>query len=267
MTSCLEYTKKRKSILKELVLKFENKPCLAVVQIGNDNASQVYIRNKKKACEEIGVRFIGVSMKSDTSEEEVINVIRSLNELNNVHGIIVQLPLPSHINEKRVTEFITKEKDVDGFRNDSDFKPCTPKGIIDWLKYNDIEIAGKDVCIIGRSKIVGEPLVKIMNEEHATISWCNSKTKDIKKYTKNADIVICALGKANYFDASYFKEGQIVIDVGINRDDEGSLCGDICEDVSNIVKYKTPVPNGVGKLTVCSLVENTIEAYKLNGGT
>lgn len=267
MASCLEYTNIRKSILKEQVAAFNKQPHLVVIQVGDSNASNVYIRNKKNVCDEIGILFSHIKLEENVSESKLIATINLLSMDANVHGIIVQLPLPKHIDEKNVINSIAKEKDVDGFRVDSLFKPCTPKGIIDWLKYNRVDLVGKDVCIIGRSKIVGKPLVEMMGEEHATVIWCNSKTKGIKRYIKNSDIVISAIGKANYFDVSYFKKGQIVIDVGINRDSEGKLCGDICNDVSSVVEYKTPVPNGVGKLTVCSLMENVIEAYKINGGS
>lgn len=266
MISCLEYVNDRKKFLNEQVAKFKSQPCLAVIQVGTNSASNVYVRNKKKVCEEVGIRFIHVTLPENIPESILIEQIRTLNNKDDVHGIIVQLPLPEHINIQLVTNTISPKKDVDGFKVNSLFKPCTPKGIIDWMKYNHIDLVGKVVCVIGRSDIVGRPLVKLLDAEHATIIWCNSKTKDIRKYTKNADIIVSAIGRANYFDESYFSEGQIIVDVGINRNENNKLCGDIHEDVSNLVMYKTPVPNGVGKLTVCSLIDNVVEAYKLNGG-
>lgn len=259
--NCLEYVAAKKNFLKDQVSKFKSQPCLAVVQVGDDAASNVYVRNKSKVCEEVGVCFVHVKLPEDISEEALIGQIGALNWDRDVHGIIIQLPLPKHIDSERVTNRIRKEKDVDGFRHDSMFKPCTPKGIIDWLKYNQISLAGEDVCVIGRSEIVGKPMVDLFEREHATIAWCNSKTKDIKRYTKNADIIVSAIGKPNFFDDSYFSEGQIVIDVGINRDENGKLCGDVREDVAKLVRFKTPVPNGVGRLTVCSLIENVVLAY------
>lgn len=264
--SCLEYVDDMKSILKEQVSQLIIPPCLVVIQVGNNAASNTYINNKRKVCEEVGINFVPVRFNESVSEKEVIELIKTFNRRLVVDGIIVQLPLPKHIDVKHIAYAIDRTKDVDGFRFDSLYKPCTPKGIIDWLKFNKIDLSGKSVCVIGRSDIVGRPLVKLLEAEDATIIWCNSKTRDLKKCTKNADIVISAIGKANYFDASYFSEGQIVIDVGINRDEKGKLCGDVREDVSDVVKYKTPVPNGVGKLTVCSLIENVVEAYSQKGG-
>lgn len=266
MVSCLEYVSQRKQNLKEQISKFENKPCLAVIQVGDDGASNVYVRNKKKLSEEIGIDFVHVKLPYETDEINLINEINSLNKNKNVHGIITQLPLPEHLDSQWVTNSIAKEKDVDGFRSDSMFNPCTPMGIIDWLKHNKINLSGKIVCVIGRSKIVGKPMVDLLIKENATVIWCHSKTKYLRKHTLFADIVISAIGKPNHFDKNYFKENQIVIDVGINRDHNEKLCGDVYENVSEVVEYKTPVPNGVGKLTVCRLMENVIEAYKLNGG-
>lgn len=261
MVSCLEYVAAKKNFLKDRVSKFKSQPCLAVIQVGDDEASNVYVKNKSKVCEEVGVCFVHVKLPNDISEQDLIYQIAMLNLDNDVHGVIVQLPLPDHIDAKLVTSKICSKKDVDGFGCESMFKPCTPKGIIDWLKYNQISLAGKDICVIGRSEIVGKPMVDLFEREHATIAWCNSKTKDIKRYTKNADIIVSAIGKPNFFDDSCFSEGQIVIDVGINRDENGKLCGDVREDVAKLVRFKTPVPNGVGRLTVCSLIENVVLAY------
>lgn len=266
MINCLDYVKERKEILKSQISRFKNKPCLVVIQIGDDKASSVYVRNKKKVSEEIGIQFTHIKFTNDISEDELINEIKILNRDNRVHGIIVQLPIPEHINVEKITEAIAKEKDVDGFRHDSFFKPCTPKGIIDWLKYNKINLSGENVCVIGRSKIVGKPMVELLTEEDATVIWCNSKSRYLRKNILHSKIVISAIGKPNYFNPYYFSDDHIIIDVGINRDRDGKLCGDVSEDTAYYVEYKTPVPNGVGKLTVCRLMDNVVEAYLLNGG-
>lgn len=184
---------------------------------------------------------------------------------SSVDGVILQLPIPKRYKLDRLQKAIYLDKDVDGFRIGSDFTPCTPKGIMDWLDYNNYELEGKNVVVIGRSKIVGKPLVNLLIDRGATVTCCNSKTKDLRKHTCNADVVISAIGKAKFLDSSYFTNTELVIDVGINRDENGKLCGDIdyqevTTNLENI--YVTPVPGGVGKLTVLSLIENTIDAYK-----
>lgn len=266
MISCVEYVNKRKQILKERIERFKEQPCLVVIQVGDDPASSVYVKNKKKLSEELGIKFEHTKLEKDISEIDLIRTIDFYNRKCDVDGIIVQLPLPEHLDAKRITETIAVDKDVDGFRHDSLLKPCTPKGIINWLIYNKINLADKTVCVIGRSDIVGKPLVDLLIKEDATVVWCHSKTKFIRKHSLNADIVISAIGKPNYFDERFFNPNQIIVDVGINRDIYGRLCGDVCESVSKFVEYKTPVPNGVGKLTVLSLMENVVEAHLLSGG-
>lgn len=261
-TSCKEYVEIRKEILKKEVEKMDRKPCLCVIQIDNDPASNSYIKGKKKDCDEIGVSFRHLQYNSaDLDQNSLENcVLQVVNDVS-VDGLIIQLPIPKKYNLDKLLAYIPSDKDVDGFRKDSCFKPCTPKGIMDWLAYNDVELSGKDVVVIGRSDIVGKPLTNMMIEKGATVTCCNSKTKDLKRYTQNADIVVSAIGKAKYFDSTYFKQRQIIIDVGINRDRNGKLCGDV--DYSFIYNsYVTPVPNGVGRLTRLALLENVIESCK-----
>lgn len=265
-TSCKDYVEIRKKELKEEILKFGRTPHLIVIQIDNDPASNSYIKGKKKDCEEVGILLSHYNFSSeDVSEESLCSVINMFWKNKGINGIIIQLPIPDKYNIDKLLKCIPPEKDVDGFRKDSRFKPCTPKGIMDWLDYNNIDLSGKDVCIIGRSNIVGKPLVKMMIEKGATVTCCNSKTNNLKYYTKNADIVVSAIGKPKYFDSKYFKQGQIIIDVGINRDENGKLCGDV--DSKYIYdSYVTPSPGGVGLLTRTSLLENVIKAYRLQNG-
>ena len=266
MVDILDYVKERKEKIKEEVSKFDRKPKLVVVQIGNDNASSSYVKSKNKLCDEVDVDFKHIHIKEDMSERDVLLTILDESGNSEVDGIILQLPVPDKYNLERLQKAIYLEKDVDGFSESSNFTPCTPKGIIDWLDYNKCELEGKSVTVIGRSKIVGKPLVNLLIDRGATVTCCNSKTKDLRQYTFNSDIVISAVGKAKFLDSSYFTNTKLVIDVGINRDENGKLCGDVNrEEVMNNLEnniYVTPVPNGVGRLTVLSLIENTIEAYK-----
>ena len=265
-TSCKEYVEIRKKTLKEEISKFKRKPCLVVIQVDDDPASTSYIKGKKKDCEEVGIVCEHIHINSEEVREGVLAcVIGGYGVADNVDGIIIQLPIPDKYNLDRLLENIPAAKDVDGFRRDSCFKPCTPKGIMDWLDYNKVELSGKDVCVIGRSNIVGKPLVNMMIDAGATVACCNSKTKDLKYYTRNADIVVSAIGKAKYFDSTYFKQGQIIVDVGINRDENGKLCGDV--DGKYVYdSYVTSVPGGVGLLTRNALIENVVTAYKLQNG-
>lgn len=266
MISCLKYVDKRKEELREEVSNFAIKPKLTVIQIGNDKASSSYIKSKKKLCEEIGVNFIHNHIQEYEDLGETYLTTKILQSNINSDGIIVQLPIPDKYDIKNLQTYIVSDKDVDGFRRDSSFTSCTPKGIIDWLEFNDYIFEGKNITVIGRSNIVGKPLVNLLIEKGATVTCCNSKTKDLRKHTQNSDLVVSAVGKAKFLDSSYFVNGQIVVDVGINRDENGKLCGDVnYEEVTSKLEniYVTPVPNGVGKLTVLSLIENTIEAYKL----
>lgn len=264
MISCKNYAEFRKSLIQREVSGFNSSPHLVVIRIGDDNASESYVKGKKKDCEEVGIKIKEVHIEDDSkTNEEIASIIRDFDSHKKVDGIIIQLPIPDKYDVEQLQKCISKEKDVDGFRRDSCFKPCTPKGIIDYLKANNIDFAGKNVVVIGRSKIVGKPLVNMLIGEGSTVTCCNSKTKDIKLFTLQADIVVSAIGQAQFFDESYFKYGQIIVDVGINKDENGKLCGDVCREVADKAKLLTPVPGGVGLLTRVSLLENVIEAYKL----
>lgn len=271
MISCKDYVAIQKKELKDKVSTFERKPKLCVVQIGNDQASNVYVRNKQKVCEEIGIEFNHVHIEdyenlSQLGLEAKLELLSTSND-----GVILQLPIPDKYDVEDLQKSISREKDVDGFRPDSCFKPCTPKGIIDWLKYNDYKFTGKDVVVIGRSKIVGKPLVNMLIDEGATVTCCNSKSL-IGCYIDNAELIISAIGKPKYFDSSFsWRHAEIIVDVGINTDENGKLCGDIdkddvedcCKEIYYTTPYITPVPNGVGILTVITLMKNVIEAYEL----
>lgn len=265
MVEILDYVEKRKQKLKEEVSTFERKPHLTVIQIGNDKASASYIKSKKKLCEEIGIGFkhIHIENYEEVSESEM--EMKIFKENVDTSGVILQLPIPQKYDVECLQTYIFPENDVDGFLNDSEFTQCTPKGIMDWLDYNNYDFIGKNITVIGRSKIVGKPLINMLIDKGATVTCCNSKTKDLRKHTCNADMVISAVGKAKFLDSSYFTNTELVIDVGINRDKDGKLCGDVdYEEATNTLDgiYVTKVPNGVGKLTTISLVENVIEAHK-----
>lgn len=259
-----------KDELKERVKQEKIDACLAVIQVGNDPASTVYVGNKKKACEYIGIRSLAFELPEDTKEEELLKLVRELNEREDVNGILVQLPLPSHMDEDKVIKTISPEKDVDGFHPQSvgalsigqpGFVSCTPAGIIQLLKRSGVEIEGKECVIVGRSNIVGKPMALLMLRENATVTVCHSRTKDLKEVTKRADILIVAIGKPKFITKDYVKEGAVVIDVGIHRDDAGKLCGDVdFEDVEPHTSAITPVPGGVGPMTIAMLMNNCVEA-------
>ena len=264
-----------KDELKEEVaqLKQEGRACcLAVIQVGHDAASSVYVSNKKKACEYIGIDSLSYELPEETTEEELLQLIDKLNDAAEVHGILCQLPLPRHINEKTILNRISYQKDVDGFHpqnvgalvvGDFGFVSCTPAGIIELLKRSNIEIEGKQCVIIGRSNIVGKPMALLMLRENATVTICHSRTKDLKTVCKQADILIVAMGKPQYITKDYVKEGAIVIDVGIHRDENNKLCGDVkYDEVEPIASAITPVPGGVGPMTICMLMKNCVEAMK-----
>lgn len=243
---------------------------LAVIQVGNDPASSVYVGNKKKACEFVGIRSLAYELPEETTQEELISLVNELNERADVNGILVQLPLPSHINEDFVIKTIAPEKDVDGFHPQSvgalsigqkGFVSCTPAGVIELLKRSNIEIAGKECVVVGRSNIVGKPMALLMLRENATVTICHSRTKDLKEVTKRADILIVALGKPRFITSEYVKDGAVVIDVGIHRDENNKLCGDVdFADVEGKVEAITPVPGGVGPMTIAMLMNNCMEA-------
>ncbi len=245
-------------------------PCLAVILVGNDPASQVYVGNKKKACEYCGFESVSIELPEETTEEELLNVIDGLNKDNKVHGILVQLPLPKHINEERVILAIAPEKDVDGFHpvnvgnlliGRPGFVSCTPAGVIELLRRSGVSIEGKECVVVGRSNIVGKPMSVLMLRENATVTVCHSRTKDLKEVTKRADILIVAIGKPKFITEEYVKQGAVVIDVGIHRIEDKKLCGDVDFDaVSGKCEKITPVPGGVGPMTIAMLMKNTLIA-------
>ena len=248
------------------------KCCLAVIQVGNDPASSVYVSNKKKACEYIGIDSLSYELPETTTEEELLSLIDKLNEEAGVHGILCQLPLPKHINEKTILNRIDPKKDVDGFHpqnvgalvvGDFGFVSCTPAGIIELLKRSNIEMEGKHCVVIGRSNIVGKPMALLMLRENATVTICHSKTKNLKEICKQADILIVAVGRPLFVTKEFIKEGAVVVDVGIHRDENNKLCGDVdFNDVESHVSAITPVPGGVGPMTICMLMKNCLEAMK-----
>lgn len=252
------------------------KPCLAVILVGEDPASQVYVRNKKNACEYIGIESRSFELPESTTEEELLKLIDTLNADDTVDGILVQLPVPKHINEDRVIEHISPKKDVDGFHPVSVgnlsigrpcFVSCTPQGVIELLKRTGIEITGKNCVIAGRSNIVGKPMAMLMLRENATVTVCHSRTKELVEFTKKADIFIAAIGKPKFFGAEYIKDGATVIDVGIHRMENGKLCGDVdFETVNGKCEAITPVPGGVGPMTIAMLMKNCVQAAKMHAG-
>lgn len=242
-------------------------PGLAVVLVGNNPASQTYVNNKAKTCERLGMYSVLIELDENISEEELLKNVKALNLDDKIHGILVQLPLPSQIDEDRVIAAISPLKDVDGFHPENvgkmmigqqSFLPCTPFGVMKLLEYSDIEIAGKHAVIIGRSNIVGKPMGQLLLQKDATVTYCHSRTKDLRSFTKQADILVVATGRAKMIDASYIKEGAVVIDVGINRDENNKLCGDVdFESAQEVASKITPVPGGVGPMTIAMLMENT----------
>ena len=250
-------------------------PTLAVILVGSDPASQVYVRNKKKACEYIGYKSLSYELEENTTQEELLQLIDKLNNDDTVDGILVQMPVHAHIDDKAVIEAISPSKDVDGFHpmnvgklctGEKGFVSCTPAGIIQLLKRSDIDISGKECVIVGRSNIVGKPMMMLMLRENATVTVTHSRTKDIAEVCKRADILIVAIGKAGFVTKDFVKEGAVVIDVGINRNAEtGKLCGDVnFDEVLPIASHITPVPGGVGPMTIAMLMYNCYEAYEMH---
>jgi methylenetetrahydrofolate dehydrogenase (NADP+)/methenyltetrahydrofolate cyclohydrolase len=270
-----EIAAKKRIEIAEEVKKVKNSgvtPGLAVILVGDNHASRTYVRNKQKACQELGMHSVLIELPQEISETELLFKIEELNGDQNIHGILVQLPIPKHIDEKRVIESISPLKDVDGFHpinigrmmtGQDAFLPCTPFGIMVLLEEMGISIAGKHVVVVGRSNIVGKPAGQLFLNEHATVTYCHSKTKDLKKHTAQADILVSAVGIANFINADHIKEGAVVIDVGMNRNDAGKLCGDVVfEEVSAKAGYITPVPKGVGPMTITMLMYNTLKSAK-----
>ena len=243
--------------------------CLAVIQVGADPASSVYVRNKKKACEYVGISSLSYELPEETTENELLSIIRELNERKDVNGILVQLPLPEHIDEAKVLLAIAPEKDVDGFHpvsvgNLSIGRPgyvsCTPAGVIQLLKRSGISIEGKECVVLGRSNIVGKPMAMLLLRENGTVTVCHSRTKNLREVTKRADILVVAVGRPKMVDESYVKDGAVVIDVGIHRNEDNKLCGDVDFDsVAPKTSYITPVPGGVGPMTIAMLMANCVE--------
>lgn len=246
---------------------------LAVIQVGNDPASSVYVGNKKKACAYVGIRSLAYELTEETTEKELLDLIDELNERADVNGILVQLPLPKHIDEEKVLNRINPLKDVDGFHPQNvgslcigkeGFVSCTPAGIIQLLKRSDIEIAGKECVVIGRSNIVGKPMALLLLQENGTVTVTHSRTKDLKEVTKRADILVVAIGKPKMITAEYVKDGAVVIDVGIHRNEQNKLCGDVdFDDVAPKCSAITPVPGGVGPMTIAMLMYNCVESVSL----
>lgn len=246
---------------------------LAVIIVGNNPASRVYVDNKKKACAEIGIYSQEYALAEDTSQDELLELIEQLNNNADINGILVQLPLPKHINEKEIINKIAPEKDVDAFHpvnvgkimiGDFDFLPCTPAGVMELIKESGIDVAGKECVVIGRSNIVGKPQAMLLLHSNATVTICHSKTLNLKEVTKRADVLVAAVGIAKFVSKDMVKPGAVVIDVGMNRDEQGKLCGDVDFDsVSNIAAAITPVPGGVGPMTIAMLMKNTVKAAKI----
>lgn len=245
-------------------------PRLAVIMVGDDSASKIYVKNKSKACEELGVEYEEFLLKADTTQEELIDLINKLNERKDVHGILLQSPIPKHLDINEAFRTIKPEKDVDGFNpvnvgklvlGQETFISCTPFGVIKLLEEYNIPIEGKNAVVIGRSNIVGKPMLQCLLNKHATVTICHSRTKNLEEITKKADILVAAIGKAKFVTKSMVKPEAVVIDVGINRNEQGKVCGDVdFDEVSKIASYITPVPGGVGPMTIAMLMTNIVKA-------
>lgn len=246
---------------------------LAVIQVGNDPASSVYVGNKKKACEFIGIKSEAFELPEETTEEELLSLIDELNQRADINGILVQLPLPKHIDEDKVISSIDVRKDVDGFHpqnvgalsiGQKGYVSCTPAGIIELIKRSGISIEGKECVVLGRSNIVGKPMALLLLRENGTVTICHSKTKDLKEVTRRADILVVAIGKPNFITKEYVKNGAVVIDVGIHRDENNKLCGDVdFDEVKDITSAITPVPGGVGPMTIAMLMYNCVASVQM----
>lgn len=259
-----------KDEVKQEIQKLNIQPALAVILVGDNPASAVYVKNKKIACGYVGIRSESFELPTQTSEEELLNLIDKLNKDKNINGILVQLPLPKHINEEKVLLAIASDKDVDGFHpfnvgsmmvGKDTFLPCTPAGIIQLLKRSNIQIEGKHCVVIGRSNIVGKPVSQLLLSENGTVTICHSKTKNLSDICRQADILVVAIGKAKFITSDMISSGVVIIDVGMNRDENGKLCGDVdfnnCKDIAKAI---TPVPGGVGPMTIAMLMKNCLKA-------
>lgn len=248
-------------------------PGLAVILVGDDPASRVYVNNKKKACEYVGFRSEEFALPATTSQKELLDLVEQLNDREDINGILCQLPLPEGLDDNAVIEAISPLKDVDAFHKqnvgrimigDYDFLPCTPAGIMEMLHSYDISVDGKNCVVIGRSNIVGKPMAMLLLHENGTVTICHSRTKNLKEITSQADILVAAVGKPKFVTADMVKDGAVVIDVGMDRDENGKLCGDVdFENVKDKCSYITPVPGGVGPMTIATLMKNTLKAAKL----
>lgn len=248
-----------------------NTPALAVILVGNDPASRVYVSNKEKACAEVGIRSEEFTLPEDTTEEQLLELVHTLNNRDDIHGILCQLPLPSHLDDKTVIAAIDPRKDVDAFHTqnvghimigDYTFLPCTPAGVMELLHRSGIDVAGKHCVVIGRSNIVGKPMAMLLLHENATVTICHSRTQNLKEICRSADVLVAAVGRAKFVTPDMVKDGAAVIDVGINRDENGKLCGDVDPSVDAVAGFLTPVPGGVGPMTIALLLKNTVTAAK-----
>lgn len=271
-----EFAKKVRKQVKEDVAILKEKgvnPKLAVIMVGNNSSSEVYVRNKSKACEKTGIDFEEFLMPENTEEKELLDLIENLNNDDSIHGILLQSPVPKHIDINKAFRTISPNKDVDGFNpinvgnlsiGEDCFISCTPYGVIKLLEEYNIELEGKEAVVLGRSNIVGKPMAQCLLSKNATVTTCHSRTKDIDKVIKRADIVIAAIGKSKFVKKEMIKDGAVVVDVGINRLDDGSLVGDVdYEGVSEVASYITPVPGGIGPMTIAMLVSNVVKAANL----
>lgn len=263
-------------IKQQVKLELESKQaeiCLAVLVVGNDPASQIYVRNKKKACEEVGIKSVSYEFPEDSTEADVLFLIDMLSCDPFVHGILVQLPLPKHINEDKILSAIPPEKDVDGFHTENigklwsgkqcDIAACTPSGVMEMLNYYNIDVEGKNCVVVGRSNIVGKPMAALLLNKNGTVTVCHSRTKNLTDITKQADILVAAVGKSKFITEDMVKDGAVVVDVGINRDENGKLCGDVdFENVKEKASWITPVPGGCGPMTIAMLMKNVLGAAK-----
>ncbi|CAM3242313.1 MULTISPECIES: bifunctional methylenetetrahydrofolate dehydrogenase/methenyltetrahydrofolate cyclohydrolase FolD [Brevibacillus] len=270
-----EVAKSIRAELAEEVLELKKQgivPGLTVILVGDDPASHSYVRGKSKGCEEVGIRSELILKEASTTEAELLAIIQQLNQNPNVNGILVQLPLPSHISEEAVLDAIDPKKDVDGFHpinvgnmviGNETLLPCTPHGVIELIKRTGTQIAGKHAVVIGRSNIVGKPVSLLLQRENATVTMCHSRTQDLPSFTKMADILVVAAGKAHMIGKEHVKPGAVVIDVGVNRNEEGKLVGDVkFDEVKDSASYLTPVPGGVGPMTITMLLKNTVQAAR-----
>ncbi|MDO4618048.1 MAG: bifunctional methylenetetrahydrofolate dehydrogenase/methenyltetrahydrofolate cyclohydrolase FolD [Clostridia bacterium] len=266
-----------KAELKDEVVLLKEKgifPGLAVIIVGDDPASRVYVNNKKKACEDLGIYSEEYALSAETSEAELLALVEKLNKDDSISGILVQLPVPKHINEKTILDAINPKKDVDAFHpvnvgkimvGDFDFVPCTPAGVMELIKESGIDVSGKDCVVVGRSNIVGKPQAMLLLHKNGTVTVCHSRTKDLKEKTKNADILVAAVGIPNFIKGDMIKPGAVVIDVGINRIAEKKLVGDVdFEEAEKVAGAITPVPGGVGPMTIAMLMRNTLKAAEIN---